>query len=152
MSRRPGCCRRSAVRRRRSAASAGGNSTGNTFKVGLDASWELDIFGANRSALDASEATAQASAASLGDVQVSIAAEVALSYITLRGAQARLAIADDNLASQLETLQITQWRLQAGPGHLARSRAGARRRRTDARPVAGVADQPSNRPVMRSRC
>jgi NodT family efflux transporter outer membrane factor (OMF) lipoprotein len=92
----------------------GGNVTGNTFKVGLDANWELDIFGANRSALDASEATAQASAASLGDVQVSIAAEVALSYITLRGAQLRLSIAADNLASQLETFQITQWRQQAG--------------------------------------
>jgi NodT family efflux transporter outer membrane factor (OMF) lipoprotein len=50
----------------------------------------------------------------LGDVQVSIGAEVALDYITLRGAQARLAIATVNLASQQETLQITQWRLQAG--------------------------------------
>lgn len=86
----------------------------NRFKVGLDASWELDIFGANRSALAASEATVLASAASLGDVQVSIAAEVALSYITLRSSQALLAIASDNLASQLETLQLTQWRLQAG--------------------------------------
>ena len=56
----------------------------------------------------------QASAASLGDVQVSIAAEVALSTIALRGAQALLAIANDNLTSQLETLQIAQWRLQAG--------------------------------------
>jgi NodT family efflux transporter outer membrane factor (OMF) lipoprotein len=56
----------------------------------------------------------RAHVASLGDVQVSIAAEVALDYIALRGAQARLAIADANLASQLETLQITQWRLQAG--------------------------------------
>jgi outer membrane protein, multidrug efflux system len=93
---------------------AGGDVTGNVFRVGLDASWELDIFGANRSALDASEANARASAASLGDVQVSIAAEVALDYIALRGAQARLAIAEDNLASQLETLQITQWREQAG--------------------------------------
>jgi multidrug efflux system outer membrane protein len=92
----------------------GGNVTGNTFRAGLDANWELDIFGVNQSALDASDATAQSSAASLGDVQVSIAAEVALSYITLRGAQVRLAIATDNLASQLETLQITQWRLQAG--------------------------------------
>ncbi len=93
---------------------SGSNNATNNFRVGLDASWELDIFGANRSALDASDAAVQASAASLGDVQISIAAEVALSYITLRGAQARLAIADDNLASQLETLQITQWRLQAG--------------------------------------
>lgn len=93
---------------------AGARTTGNTFRAGLDASWELDIFGGNRSALAASEANAAASAASLGEVQVSIAAEVALSYITLRNAQVRLAIADDNLASQLETLQITRWRLQAG--------------------------------------
>ena len=90
------------------------NTGSNSFHAGLDASWELDLFGANRDALDASDATARASAASLGDVQVSIAAEVALSYITLRGAQARLAIAEANLASQLETLQLTQWRVQAG--------------------------------------
>lgn len=93
---------------------SGHNNAVNNFTVGLDASWELDFFGVNRNALKASEATVQASAASLGDVQISIAAEVALDYITLRGAQARLAIADDNLASQQETLQITQWRLQAG--------------------------------------
>jgi multidrug efflux system outer membrane protein len=93
---------------------SGGASASNSFKVGLDASWELDVFGGNRSGLQASEAAARASAATLGDVQVSIAAEVALDYITLRNAQARLAIANDNLASQQEILQITQWRLQAG--------------------------------------
>jgi outer membrane protein, multidrug efflux system len=95
-------------------STSGSNNASNSFKAGLDASWELDIFGANRSALEASDAAARASAASLGDVQVSIAGEVALDYITLRGAQSRLAIANDNLASQQETLQITQWRLQAG--------------------------------------
>lgn len=97
-----------------SAASGFGRATSNRFQAGLDANWELDIFGANRSALNAGEASARASAASLGDVQVSIAAEVALSYITLRSTQARIGIANDNLASQQETLQITQWRQQAG--------------------------------------
>jgi outer membrane protein, multidrug efflux system len=92
----------------------GGKNAGNSFTAGLDASWELDIFGVNRSALEASDATAKSSAASLGDVQVSITAEVAINYITLRGIQSRLAIAHDNLASQQETLQITEWRLQAG--------------------------------------
>ena len=92
----------------------GRNAAVNQFGVGMDASWELDVFGASRSALDAGEATARASEASLADMQVSIAAEVALGYIALRGAQARLAIARDNLASQQDTLQITQWRLQAG--------------------------------------
>ena len=55
------------------------SNANNVSRAGLDASWEVDVFGANRSALDASDATARASAASLGDVQVSIAAEVALS-------------------------------------------------------------------------
>ena len=93
---------------------AGGDSTGSLFKAGLDAAWEPDIFGGKKSALEASDATLRASAASLGDVQVSIAAEVALSYLTLRAAQARLAIAEANLASQLDTHEITGWRLQAG--------------------------------------
>jgi NodT family efflux transporter outer membrane factor (OMF) lipoprotein len=99
----------------RSTAGSGATRTSaNTFQAGLDANWELDIFGANRSALNAAEAVARASAASLGDVRVSIAAEVALAYIALRGTQLRLAIARDNLASQQETLQITLWRQQAG--------------------------------------
>ncbi len=95
-------------------STVGSDSSSNSYRAGLDAGWELDVFGGNRSALQAAEAGARASAASLADVQVSIAAEVALAYITLRGTQARLAIANDNLAGQLEILQITQWRLQAG--------------------------------------
>ncbi len=93
---------------------AGGHSTGNNFHAGLNANWVPDVFGANRGARDAGDAAVLASAASLGDVQVQIAAEVALDYILLRSAQARLIIARDNLASQRETLQITHWRQQAG--------------------------------------
>ncbi len=91
-----------------------GNATGNRFQVGLDAGWELDLFGGARSGVQAADASVGASQASLGEAQVSVAAEVALSYITLRSGQARLAIATRNLASQEETLQITRWREQAG--------------------------------------
>jgi NodT family efflux transporter outer membrane factor (OMF) lipoprotein len=93
---------------------SGGKSTGNTFQAGLNADWVADIFGSNRNALNAADAAAQSSAASLGDTQVAIAAEVGLSYVALRSAQTRLEIAAENLASQEETLQITQWRQQAG--------------------------------------
>lgn len=93
---------------------SGGNEAGNLFKAGFDASWEPDVFGARRSALNASEADARAAQASLAEAQVSIAAEVAVTYIELRGLQARLAIARNNLASQSETQQITDWRVQAG--------------------------------------
>jgi len=90
------------------------SSASNSFRAGFDAGWEPDIFGANRSAAAASDLDAQASVANLGDVQVSVAAEVALAYLGLRSTEARLAIAESNLASQQETLQITQWRVQAG--------------------------------------
>jgi multidrug efflux system outer membrane protein len=86
----------------------------NRYQAGLDAGWELDVFGGRRAASKASTFDAQASAATLADVQVSVAAEVALAYLSLRGSEARLAIAADNLASQQETLQITDWRVQAG--------------------------------------
>jgi NodT family efflux transporter outer membrane factor (OMF) lipoprotein len=93
---------------------AGDISSGSRFQMGFDASWEPDLFGRNRSAADASVADALASAATLGNVQVSLAAEVAANYINLRALQTRLVIARDNLATQQETLQITRWRAQAG--------------------------------------
>lgn len=93
---------------------ADGAETSVNFRGGLDASWELDIFGANKSAVANSEADLQAARASLRDVQLSMTAEVALAYIQLRGLQAQLGIARHNLDTQQETLQITQWREQAG--------------------------------------
>ncbi|MFZ3142262.1 TolC family protein, partial [Polaromonas sp.] len=101
----------SASAQRSKAASAG---TSNLFKAGFDASWEPDVFGGSRSALNATEADARASEASLADTQVSIAAEVAVAYIQLRGLQTQLGIAQRNLVSQNETLQITRWQAQAG--------------------------------------
>ncbi|WP_348770356.1 efflux transporter outer membrane subunit [Hydrogenophaga sp. PAMC20947] len=93
---------------------SGSNDASNSFSAGFDASWEPDIFGGNRAAVDATEADAQASAASLADTQVSLAAEVATGYINLRGLQSRLAIARTNLDTQSDTVQITRWRAQAG--------------------------------------
>ena len=95
--------------------SQSGSASGtNRFQAGFDASWEPDVFGGNRAAVNASDADARAAETSLGDVQVSLAAEVAAGYIELRGLQTRLAIAQSNLALQTETLQITRWRAQAG--------------------------------------
>ncbi|MEP7296120.1 MAG: efflux transporter outer membrane subunit [Burkholderiales bacterium] len=99
---------------RTSSGSGGTRSSASSYHAGFDAAWEPDVFGGQRAAVSAADADAQASAASLADVQVSVAAEVAVDYMQLRGLQARLAIATDNLASQDETLQITRWRTQAG--------------------------------------
>ena len=88
--------------------------TGNRFQLGLNGQWVPDVFGGRRDARDAGDATVAASAASLGDAQVQVAAEVALNYILLRSVQARWSIASDNLVNQQETFQITDWRQQAG--------------------------------------
>lgn len=93
---------------------SGHQAATRALRIGVDARWSPDLFGEQRQALNASAATVEASAAQLAEVQVALAAEVALAYIALRSGQARLAIADDNLASQRHTLQITEWRQQAG--------------------------------------
>lgn len=86
----------------------------NLFRVGLDASWEPDLFGAQRAGVSAAQADVMAGLATLGDVQVSIAAETALAYLQWSGTRERLGVARRNLELQLETLQITDWRTQAG--------------------------------------
>jgi NodT family efflux transporter outer membrane factor (OMF) lipoprotein len=91
-----------------------GDVTGNAFRVGFDASWEPAVFGGQQAAVMAAEAEARASSASLADVQVSVAAEVAVNALHWRGLRARLALARASLAAQEETLQLTQWRQQAG--------------------------------------
>lgn len=84
------------------------------YNAGFDASWELDIFGGIRRGIEAATADQAASEANLSNARVSLVAEVALNYIDVRSFQQRMAIAKNNLASQAETLQIAQWRYQAG--------------------------------------
>ena len=94
--------------------SRSGGQTGNSFQVGLDAGWEPDLFGRLDAGVQASQADARAAQASLEQVHVSLSAEVALQYIALRSLQQRLAIAQRNLETQQQTLQIADWRVQAG--------------------------------------
>jgi multidrug efflux system outer membrane protein len=96
-----------------SAASVSG-ITRDLYSAGFDAGWEPDIFGGARRAVEASQADQEGSVANLQNTQVTLAAEVALNYVELRAFQARLTIAQDNLASQTETLELTGWRAEAG--------------------------------------
>lgn len=103
-----------AGRRVKASGESGGGGTANRFSAGFDASWEPDLFGGLRRGVEAAQADLEASQASLHDVQVSLAAEVGLNYVELRAYQTALDIARANAASQAETLQLTQWRAQAG--------------------------------------
>jgi NodT family efflux transporter outer membrane factor (OMF) lipoprotein len=102
------------------SATASTNRTSNPgasadlYRAGFDASWEIDVFGGKRRALEAAEADLQSTAETVDATRVSLAAEVARNYVEMRSFQARLAIARSNLDSQSETLQLTDWRAQAG--------------------------------------
>ncbi len=86
----------------------------NLFQAGFDASWEIDVFGRIRRSVEAAEAGIQATEEARRDVLVTLFAEVARTYVQLRTLQRRLAIARENIASQQETLVLTQSRLRAG--------------------------------------
>jgi outer membrane protein, multidrug efflux system len=94
--------------------------------VGFDASWELDLFGHVRRSVEAARADLGAERANYRDAQVTVAAEVARNYFELRGAQRRLVVAQQNLDSERQTLQLTQLLDENGRGSeidVQRSRA-----------------------------
>lgn len=82
--------------------------------TGIQARWTPDLFGGLRRALEAATGDLRAREEDLHDALVSITAEVAQNYVTLRALQARVALADQNVAAQAETAQIATWRAQAG--------------------------------------
>jgi NodT family efflux transporter outer membrane factor (OMF) lipoprotein len=100
--------------RTKSSSEAGMGTTANFFSNGFDASWELDLFGGKRRALESARASWQASQEDWRDVLVSLFAEVALNYVEVRSYQVRLSIAEASIASQGETYDITRWRREAG--------------------------------------
>ncbi|ODS53780.1 MAG: hypothetical protein ABS36_13750 [Acidobacteria bacterium SCN 69-37] len=97
-----------------SARFSGSDNVNQSYSLGLDASWEIDVFGGNQLAVDAATATAEARTFDLQDALVSLASEVAIDYIDVRSLQRRLAIASQNLSLQEETLSLTRFRVEAG--------------------------------------
>ena len=87
---------------------------GNLWQAGFDASWEIDVFGGTRRTIESANATYQAAVDTRGDVVLTLVAEIARNYIELRGAQRRLAVAQDNLAIQQDALTLTRSQFDAG--------------------------------------
>ncbi len=86
----------------------------NLFQDGLDATWELDLFGGVRRGIEAADSNLQAAVEDSRDVMVTTTAEVALNYVELRGLQQQIAIAQKNLESQRQTAELTHKRFDAG--------------------------------------
>jgi NodT family efflux transporter outer membrane factor (OMF) lipoprotein len=106
------------------ANGAAGNSTGGVIGGGLapfdiwqggfDASWEVDLWGGIRRSVESSTASALAADEAKRSVLLSSLAEVARDYIALRGTQAELAIARENVRTAQQSLDLTQQRAAGG--------------------------------------
>jgi NodT family efflux transporter outer membrane factor (OMF) lipoprotein len=86
----------------------------NQYQLAGSASWEIDLFGRLRRSVESAEAQIQVSSEDQHAVLLSLLADVAQSYLDLRGAQARRAIAQENLATLDDLLNLTQQRRAAG--------------------------------------
>jgi NodT family efflux transporter outer membrane factor (OMF) lipoprotein len=103
-------------------AGSGGNSGSfglpgsefSTFRVGFDASWEIDLFGKTRRSVEAARARTGAAVWNRRDVQVSVAAEVADAYLTLRTLQQRIVTAQAEVTRQQRSLQLVRARVRGG--------------------------------------
>ncbi|MGO9020710.1 MAG: efflux transporter outer membrane subunit [Syntrophobacteraceae bacterium] len=86
----------------------------NLYQAGFDAAWELDVFGGQRRNVESADANIQASTEGVSLAQVTLAAEVALNYVQLRGYQQQIAVAQKNLKSMQDTALITRQKAKAG--------------------------------------
>jgi NodT family efflux transporter outer membrane factor (OMF) lipoprotein len=101
---------------------------GTTSQAALQASWEIDLFGANRATRDAAQARLDSAQANWHDARVSVAAEVANQYYGLRACEQLLAVAKQDAASRADTSRLTELSAKAGfqsPASLALARASA---------------------------
>ena len=92
----------------------GSGSAAQYIGLGLDATWEIDIFGGQRASVRAQRATLESQYAMLYSTWSSLAAEVAMDYISLRTLQEQLDIANYNVGLQEDTVSIQQSRADAG--------------------------------------
>ena len=86
----------------------------NVYQAGFDASWEIDVFGGNRRAVEAGKAEVAAAEFGRRNVLVTLLGEVARNYVELRGCQRRLEIATNNLKTQQDALALTEDRFKKG--------------------------------------
>ena len=91
-----------------------GNNSGQEYTVGPVASWEIDLFGGLRRGAEAASDEAQAAQADRAGTRISVAADAADAYLQIRGYQARLAVAQDQIDTDAHLLALVEARHRLG--------------------------------------
>ena len=84
------------------------------YQIGFNASWEIDLWGRLRRLVEASDANLQVTQEDEADLRLKMTADVVAVYTEIRVLQARLRIARDQVAAQLETVRIADGRYSDG--------------------------------------
>ena len=100
----------------------GYNRNQSDYALGLGASWELDLFGGLRRGSEAASAEADAAVAEQAGTRISVTADTADAYLRIRGDQARIAVAERQVATDEHLLDLVNQRFGHG---LAAVREGA---------------------------
>lgn len=90
--------------------------TNGYLNAGLNATWEIDVFGKNRNTVRSNKKSYLATEASYQDAIFNLCAQVATVYFNLRSYQQQLIVANQNIASEKNILDITIARYESGLG------------------------------------
>jgi len=93
-----------------------GTSSTNFYNLGLNGSWEIDLFGGRRRHNEAARAGLNAAEASMADAQVSLTSAVAQAYLQFRDRQQRTALAEQAIAKNAGRLELQRQRYERGTG------------------------------------
>jgi outer membrane protein, multidrug efflux system len=129
-------------------AQPGAGNPSTTWQAGFDASWEIDLFGGTRRAVEAAGAEVEQEEFRVGDVLVSITAETVSAYLDLRAADERLTALDQVLTAQTKLRDRVRRRVAAGlgdPSELAQAEADLAGTGTRIAPVQVARSQALNR-------
>jgi outer membrane protein, multidrug efflux system len=102
-----------ALAQRGAAASSGFTAAAST-SASLEASWEIDLFGATAAQIAAAQARGEQSALQWHAARVSLAADVAAVYVALRACQAQSQVAEQDATSQRQTAALTREKVRVG--------------------------------------
>lgn len=95
-------------------SSPGFDRYGSAYEANLSAGWELDFFGGLEREIQAARADFEGSQAGAAAVRLAVAAQIADTYIMVRGLQARIEIAQRQVKTQQGLLSMIQLRFDKG--------------------------------------